>query len=351
LSSTSIEGSLVPPLEAELEVSIFGPGRGESVLVHLGAGDWIVVDSCIDQSDKRSPVLEYLQGLGVDASSQVRLVVGTHAHDDHVAGLSSVFRAAGSAYFVCSAAITSDEFFADVQADLEIESELRQSIRREYHLIFEEVRRRGRSEVGLRPLKRAFEQGELWSRPETQTVPRARILALSPSHEAVTRAIDALARGTARGGDRKRLSATDPNEFAIALWIEVGDEAVLLGADLLNGPTGCGWQAVLATFSNPFPASLYKVPHHGAPNAHSDGGHLPTLWFVGVSSRNGSFWSDMTVKSFSDPPCSAIAASSAWRSGEAPAATVNGDDAPNVSSTAPPASRSAGFVTRRHRRR
>lgn len=37
-----------PPVADELEVSVFGPGVGESVVVHLGHGDWMVVDSCLN---------------------------------------------------------------------------------------------------------------------------------------------------------------------------------------------------------------------------------------------------------------------------------------------------------------
>ena len=55
------------------EVSIFGPGKGEAVAVHLGGGDWLTVDSCIEQETKVHPVLRYFEGIGVDPSSQVNL--------------------------------------------------------------------------------------------------------------------------------------------------------------------------------------------------------------------------------------------------------------------------------------
>lgn len=76
-----------------IEVSIFGPGKGESVLVHLGQNQWIIVDSCIAPRTREIPALEYLDQIGVDASTQVRLIVATHAHDDHFAeGYSRKFR-------------------------------------------------------------------------------------------------------------------------------------------------------------------------------------------------------------------------------------------------------------------
>lgn len=94
------------------------------------------------------------------------------------------------------------------------------------------------------------------------------MLALSPSDEATNRALRVLAEGTAQAGSRRRLSKADPNELAVAIWVQAGDHAILLGADLTTGPEGCGWKAVLATFSPEVKASLHKVPHHGSPNAH-----------------------------------------------------------------------------------
>jgi len=55
-----------------IEVSIFGPGKGESVLVHLGQGEWIVVDSCVNQRTREVPALTYLDRIGVDVGTQVR---------------------------------------------------------------------------------------------------------------------------------------------------------------------------------------------------------------------------------------------------------------------------------------
>ena len=36
------------PRRDEVEVTLFGPGYGESVVVHAGVDDWLVVDSCLD---------------------------------------------------------------------------------------------------------------------------------------------------------------------------------------------------------------------------------------------------------------------------------------------------------------
>jgi hypothetical protein len=88
----------------------------------------------------------------------------------------------------------------------------------------------------------------------------------------VTRALEALANSELHAmGERTRRSMLDPNEASIALWVNAGRTNVLLGADLLSGPAGCGWGAVLHAFSPVEPATLYKAAHHGSSSSHHDG--------------------------------------------------------------------------------
>lgn len=259
-----------PPAHDEIELSIFGPGRGESVAVHVGLGDWMIVDSCVDQLDSTIPALEYLRRIGVDLATQVRYVVGTHAHDDHIAGLATVLETCTEATFLCSSALTHEEFFALAVVDRKVEALLRRSSYGEYRRILDIVRSRGLARPGWRPLRRALERLEL-PLPIPSDGLHRKVLALTPSDEAVTRSLSALAGSVPRPGENVRLPKADPNELAVALWIEVGRRAILLGADLPIGPMGCGWQGVLEWFKPEVSAEAIKVPHHGAPNAHHEG--------------------------------------------------------------------------------
>jgi len=65
----------VPPAADEIEVTLFGPGYGEAIAVHLGEGVWLLVDSCVDPDSKAPASGTYLEGFGVDPS-QVRLSDG-----------------------------------------------------------------------------------------------------------------------------------------------------------------------------------------------------------------------------------------------------------------------------------
>ena len=55
----------------ELEISIFGPGYGEAIALHLGFGKWVLVDSCLEPKSGKPAQLQYLESLGIDASLAV----------------------------------------------------------------------------------------------------------------------------------------------------------------------------------------------------------------------------------------------------------------------------------------
>src|SRR5437763_4371924 len=110
LTGTTQPPPTSPPATDEFEISLFGPGFGECIVIHLGGGDWIVVDSCRDLDSKCPVALEYLGKLGVDVRSQVKRVIATHWHDDHIDGISDVFRSAEASMFACTTAFQEDDF-------------------------------------------------------------------------------------------------------------------------------------------------------------------------------------------------------------------------------------------------
>ena len=90
-----------PPAADEIEVTLFGPGYGEAIAVHLGDGSWLLVDSCIDPDSKTPASETYLDQIGVNAS-HVRAIVASHWHDDHVRGISRLAARYPAADFVLS---------------------------------------------------------------------------------------------------------------------------------------------------------------------------------------------------------------------------------------------------------
>lgn len=267
ISRRSVSSLSDPPPDDTVEVSIFGPGKGESIVLHLGDQRWAIIDSCREQGTGKVAALNYLTRIGINPASNGDLVVATHAHDDHIAGLAEVVEVSESAKFVSSSAIVSEEFWSMAQADSVGEQLMRQAIYREYRAIFDTLTSRKSKTSGALHL-RALPMRTLLTVPGVGGYGRGSITALSPSDEAVTRSLTALASSLPKKGEQRRVQVADPNEFAVAVWVSAGGHRLLLGADLLKGPAGCGWTAVLSSWSPEERAEVFKVPHHGAPNAH-----------------------------------------------------------------------------------
>lgn len=262
-----------PPDPFEVEISLFGPGVGESLVIHLGYGDWIIVDSCIERGSKKAVALSYLDRIGVDISHQVKRVVTTHAHNDHIAGIATVFEACESAQFVHPEASGSSDFYALL--DLDDMSDGSPKAYDEYRRVLETILLRKAAEK--RAPRIGIKDGSLvFRRPATGSQTRAEVIALAPSDEAVRLAIQKFASWTRIQEQNPRMVAVDdPNTFCTVLLGEVGEVRFLLGSDLLIGETDdTGWKGVLRSpFKPAYAASYFKLPHHGAPNAHH-----PPVW-------------------------------------------------------------------------
>ena len=103
--------SVQAPAKDEIDVVIFGPGfGGKSSLIHIGDGEWIVIDSCIDNTSSQPAALAFFEHIGVDPAVAVRLICASHRHDDHVGGISKIVEVCKNADFACSMALSSGEF-------------------------------------------------------------------------------------------------------------------------------------------------------------------------------------------------------------------------------------------------
>ena len=258
------------PRDDEIEVSVFGPGYGESLLIHVGKGCWIAVDSCIDHASRRPRPLRYLEALDVDPNTAIHIVVASHWHDDHIRGMHELFKAASSACFICSVALTGVEFLA--LADL-YASDSSHTTRgpRELYRCLTEVAAQGKSS-GRQILRWAIADRPLW----VDTTINVRLTALSPSDEMNRRSLAFMAQALAaikRGANEDRLIESSPNDVAVALRLDVQDRAILLGSDLEEeGNLLVGWSAVLdSVAARERRSTMFKVAHHGSKSGHHDG--------------------------------------------------------------------------------
>ena len=96
------EDRLMPPTSDEVELTVFGLGFGEAAAVHLGGGEWLLVDSC--RRGGENITLNYLRVLDVPFTA-VRAIVATHWDMDHVEGLTELVQACEDAILIVSAAL------------------------------------------------------------------------------------------------------------------------------------------------------------------------------------------------------------------------------------------------------
>ncbi len=249
-----------PPSVDEFELTLFGPGYGESIVLHLGGGVWVLVDSCLD-TDGAPRALRYLESIGLDPAKDVALVVATHWHDDHIRGMAQLVERCSRATFCCASVLGKKEILAAVRA---LEGRHLSSAGSGIREIYGVFSRLGQRKPGQTPKlalanRRIFHQGgcEIWS--------------LSPNdsnYAAFLKTIGSLIPG--EGQSKGRVPDPSPNMVAVVLWVRIENIVVLLGSDLEKP----GWVEILQSAERPTSkASVFKVPHHGSNNAHD-----PAVW-------------------------------------------------------------------------
>ncbi len=228
----------------------------------------MVVDSCINAKKTTSIAMEYLEAMGVEIQRQVKLVVVTHWHDDHIRGIAQLVRRADRARFACSAALNCREFFTIFAADRNIQCVEHTSGTAEFADIMDIFEARSTKENATPVIQWAQDGCRLY---HGQTV---EVWALSPSGRTITEAMQNIGAAIPTvGNPKRRFTVQNPNELAVALLVKTPAVNLLLGADLEEGRDAQrGWQAVLASNLRPQePAQVFKVAHHGSENADMDG--------------------------------------------------------------------------------
>lgn len=256
-----------PPADNELEISIFGPGYGESILLHVGAKEWAIINSCLNETRQSAPLC-YLESLGIEPASAVRVVVATHWHDDHIRGLSDIVRACTAAKFSCSLAFSKRDFFAMV------------------------TRYRKRNEIeggsGVNEIFKIFKSLEsrhqdptyaLANRPIFRFTGASALLggeciltALSPSDAQLALFLKEIAALIPGSGTMRRAAPRTPNNVATVVWLSIGaEECVLLGSDLEETKDPLtGWSIIVEFDLRPVGvASVFKISHHGSETGYS----------------------------------------------------------------------------------
>ena len=256
------------PKPNEIEVTVFGPGYGECIVIHIGSGKWAIIDSCLDDAFEPAS-LSYLRSLGVSVETDVISVSASHWHDDHVKGLAKTIEVCRGARLSLGSALQSKEFLAFLYVH---ENQPVQKLDRggtELLRCLEMLAQSGRI---IKPLHEDtlifdFDHGELAHRL------RVEMRALSPSGKQFAEFIQRVRDFPVdnKGQPKGRISEPSRNDLSVAMLLTIGDQGVLLGADLEQvADPKKGWKAVVESRRGRRPLShVIKVPHHGSQNAHN----------------------------------------------------------------------------------
>ncbi len=256
------------PQNDEIEVSLFGPGYGESVVLHIGSNQWIIVDSCLDPTSQSPVPLNYLNKIDIKPKDAVKQIVATHWHDDHIRGIAEIFRICERAEFVCSAALQTKEFLALCTA-YGIRPQMNSTGIDEFSEILQILDKRSSNSNYVVP-KFASSDKVIFKNDFCT------ITSLSPSDVSLYCAVTELADLIPKKETRKlRLFSQTPNHLAVVLWVKIKNHNILLGSDLEEtGKSGTGWSVIVSSTTRPRgKASLFKIPHHG-----SQTGDSPSVW-------------------------------------------------------------------------
>ena len=254
----SENSAIRPPSPNEIEISLFGPSYGESVVVHAGHSNWFVIDSCFSRGTSESAPLRYLRKLGVDLENEIRGIVVTHWDQDHIRGLGQILEAAPNAEVIISAAFYCEELLALLEASKQLASDDGHA---ELRGVF------SRLETNLRSPLLAAQDKTLWN-DVVNSIDRAALVALAPSdatimegHLEVGSFFQQVAENRGRPPQPKR------NHRSIVLWLRLHNAIAILGSDLEEtGNPNRGWSAIVNSNVTRDRASAFKIPHHGSEN-------------------------------------------------------------------------------------
>lgn len=194
----------------------------------------------------------------------------SHFDSDHIKGLSQIIELAPDATCVTAPAMVAKDFLKLVGAITGDKTRLGRTGLDEIRSVLEILK--GRNQVpayaGLR--KTIFAEGFFTFSHGAAF----ELTTLSPADVEMQRFLEWVATQFPKQGQGKgRLRKSNRNDLSVVVSIRVGDDILLLGADLLeHGDISSGWSAILASAGAGEwrRAGLYKVAHHGSITGHHE---------------------------------------------------------------------------------
>ena len=252
-----------PPEHDEICIYCFGPGYGESFVVHIGANQWIIIDSCI-LPGKRVAALWLLEEMGVDPAKSVNQFIITHWHDDHIRGAGRIAAECRIADVILPAVFSKKEFTSLAHLFGKNSASDESYGTNEVVAIFEQAGDR----IGYASENTIIEDKAVQVCGKSA---RFRLYGISPSRRQITNFIKGLSGYIPDVSETKRKLPDNPtNEASLATVLVVNDIGIIFGADLEDTAGFPGWTDALSNWKIPVQSfSFFKIAHHGGLSGHS----------------------------------------------------------------------------------
>lgn len=237
------------------EIVIFGKGYGESILLHLSGHKYILIDTFNNNETGNAIACDYLKSVGLSSNNIIGFVC-THWDNDHCRGLSKLIKSQCNkpdVYIPGIFDVKMIEYLLSCAANqVDSTKEISEVLRN--------------NNVDLSPL---IEGTSLFpNKMPTTKEGRAELFALSPSRVLYGKFLSKIIGKTSTNNES--LLGFSPNNLSAAIVAKIGNEKLLLGADLEN-KRNYGWEYInKAHYSKINGATIFKIPHHGSKNGFSD---------------------------------------------------------------------------------
>ena len=175
------------PNHNEFEFTLLGPGYGECVVLHVGNGNWVAVDSYAD-SNGMPIAMRYLEGMGFDPAQSVILIAAAQWHDDHIRGMANLLK------FVPKPN-SAAQLYCVIKSSLQLQMPWERGLLPS-------------REQGLEKFIADYLDLKIWS--------------LSPNDARLQDFLRSVSRMLPSSVHPKRNPSLSPNKTAIALWLEFG---------------------------------------------------------------------------------------------------------------------------------
>ncbi len=261
---------LTHPKDNELEITIFGPGYGESIVLHIPEVGWGIIDSCTFTINKTSivPPLEYLLSLLSPDFPKLAFVILTHPHEDHYLGLDKILKEypAGIERVCRYAGQGSRELLTYMTQQKIAEREVLPGLVQVFNA-FKEAEKAGAIFRQLGEMTTIFrkENANINGYGNTDI----HMMALSPSGASSQKYAEMLYASYPKTGEIPPiLNDRAHNMISVALLLTIGNIKIIFGSDVEDGEEdNIGWKGIITNKDCPIlSADFVKVAHHGSEN-------------------------------------------------------------------------------------